>query len=97
MAPHQQRVIDEREQLQERLTKLLAFFQTPAFAALDSAERVRMPVQARYMRGYSAVLAERIAAFRQERDAEGAVLAKPDQVTGAVMARAEPVRCWKTD
>lgn len=63
MQPHQQRVVDEKNELDERLGKLLAFFQTPMFGTLSEAEQSRMRNQARFMDGYSAVLGERIAAF----------------------------------
>lgn len=63
LAPHQQRVVDEKNELSERLSKLLSFFQTPIFAGLDAAERTRLRNQARFMDGYLAVLEERIAAF----------------------------------
>ena len=38
LAPHQQRVVDEKNELSDRLSKLLCFFQTPIFAGLDAAE-----------------------------------------------------------
>lgn len=65
LAPHQQRVVDERAELSDRLSKLLCFFQTPIFAGLDAAERTRLRNQARFMDGYAAVLEERIAAFSE--------------------------------
>ena len=49
--------------LDERLGRLFAFFQTQTFEALPEAERSRLRNQARFMDGYSAVLQERIAAF----------------------------------
>ena len=39
MQPHQQRVVDEKTELDEKLTKLLAFFQTQTFTGLAEAER----------------------------------------------------------
>lgn len=62
-AAHQLRVVDEKRELDEKLTKLLNFFQTPMFDNLDEAERSRLRNQARFMDGYAAVLQERIAAF----------------------------------
>lgn len=61
--PHQQRVIDERIELADKLGKLYAFFQSPIFATLSEAERSRLRSQARFMDGYLAVLAERIEAW----------------------------------
>lgn len=66
LQPHQQRVVDEKNELSERLAKLLAFFQGPTFQTLNEAERSRLRNQARFMDGYAAVLEERIAAFRTE-------------------------------
>ncbi|MFZ2306826.1 MAG: hypothetical protein WAW73_20320 [Rhodoferax sp.] len=62
---HQQRVVDEKEEVSTRLAKLLSFFQGPIFPTLDEAERSRLRNQARFMDGYAAVLKERIAAFKQ--------------------------------
>ena len=61
--PHQLRVVLEKEDLDERITKLKAFFMNDAFKALPEAEQLRMRIQARFMDGYSAVLKERIEAF----------------------------------
>ena len=63
LPPHQQRVVEEKAALSEKLEKLLAFFQSPIFAGLSEAERARLRNQARFMDGYAAVLEERIAAF----------------------------------
>lgn len=63
LLPHQQRVLTEKADLDERLAKLLAFVQTPTFSSLSEAEQSRLRNQARFMDGYSAVLGERIAAF----------------------------------
>lgn len=62
-APYQQRVIDERAELADRLANLLAFLRSPLFERLDAAERSRLRNQARFMDGYLAVLGERIEAF----------------------------------
>ena len=66
MPPHQQRVITEKADLDEKLVKLIAFFQTPVFADLSEAERSRLRNQARFMDGYAAVLKERIVAFGEQ-------------------------------
>lgn len=63
LQPHQQRVVAEKADLDEKLAKLLAFFQTPAFRGLSVDEQSRLHSQAAYMKGYSTVLGERIAAF----------------------------------
>lgn len=63
MEPHQDRVVAEKRELDEKLSKLLAFFQTVVFTGLSEAEQSRLRNQARFMDGYSAVLGERIQAF----------------------------------
>ena len=63
LEPHQQRVVDEKAELDERLAKLDTFTHTAAFERLDGDERSRLLEQANLMTRYSAVLRERIAAF----------------------------------
>jgi hypothetical protein len=63
MQPHQQRVVDEKTELDEKLTKLNAFFSNSVFEKLPEAERLRLAKQANIMKDYSDVLSERIAAF----------------------------------
>ena len=62
--PHQQRVVNEKIDLDEKREKLGGFFETSMFRNLDSAEQARLRYQAVTMREYSAVLGERIAAFK---------------------------------
>ena len=63
-APHQQRVIDERRDLTEKLHKLILFFDTPIFRNdLEEAERVRLREQKMFMTIYRDILTERINAF----------------------------------
>lgn len=63
LQPHQQRVVTEKAELDKKLTKLNAFFNTEMFANLDDAEIERLQRQADIMAEYSDVLGERIAAF----------------------------------
>jgi hypothetical protein len=63
LPPHQQRVIEERQELENRRQKLSAFFGTQMFESLNPAEKERMKRQHDMMEGYSTVLGERIAAF----------------------------------
>ncbi len=64
MQPHQQRVVDEKNELDEKLTKLNAFVSAGTiFDTLASAEQERLRRQAGIMAEYSAVLGERIEAF----------------------------------
>lgn len=63
MQPHQQRVVDEKSELDDRHAKLLAFFGSPIYASLSADEQARLSQQAYFMSAYSGVLGERIAAF----------------------------------
>ena len=65
LAPHQQRVVDEKRDLDEKLQKLTAFISSESFATIvqDADERGRLVRQDEIMKDYSAVLGERIAAF----------------------------------
>lgn len=62
-ASHQQRVVDEKAELDDKLGKLVSFFSTAIYEGLDKDEKSRLQTQAHHMRGYSAVLGERIAHF----------------------------------
>lgn len=63
VAPHQQRVIDEKRELDEKREKLGVFKSAEFFATLPWQEQERLNTQAHIMTMYSAVLGERIAAF----------------------------------
>lgn len=63
LPPHQQRVLDEKQELDERLEKLLAFHSTPIFHGLPESEQSRLLSQGVAMRTYSKILGERIANF----------------------------------
>ncbi|WP_082439562.1 Gp49 family protein [Massilia sp. WF1] len=63
LQPHQQRVVDEKCELDARLAKLVPFFDTPIFAGLAEEEKQRLERQEDAMKAYSEILTERIAAF----------------------------------
>lgn len=68
LAPHQQRVVDEKAELDVKIGALAAFIDTfdkgfSIFAGLPEPERQRLYAQHRVMVEYSAILGERIAAF----------------------------------
>ena len=63
MAPHQQRVVEEKAELDTRLDKLRSFINTGDFDQVDSAERARLIRQAMIMTDYSRILSDRIEAF----------------------------------
>lgn len=63
MAPHQERVVEEKRDLDEKREKLLAFLSTDLFRGLDQAEKDRLRTQLSVMGLYSDILNQRIAAF----------------------------------
>ncbi len=64
MTDWQKRVVDEKEALDEKRVKLLAFIQSEASAKVEPDERLRLVAQLHFMDGYSQVLANRIANFK---------------------------------
>lgn len=64
LQPWQQRVVDEKRDLDARLGRLRDFMRTEAFAAVDWPERDRLTLQEAFMAGYSRTLEMRIRAFR---------------------------------
>lgn len=64
LQPHQQRVVDEKSELDNKLGKLHDFIQeSPIFKTLPDDEQKRIQRQDLVMAEYSQILAERIAAF----------------------------------
>ncbi|MDN6228453.1 MAG: hypothetical protein L0J12_04410 [Enterobacterales bacterium] len=64
MEPHQQRVVDEANELEDKLTKLSAFIESsPVFAGLDSMQQDLLKAQAGAMSAYLQILKLRIASF----------------------------------
>jgi hypothetical protein len=66
LQPHQQRVVDEKSELDSKLEKLLAFIDGGSgkiYNGLNTEERERLTTQARIMREYSDILTDRINAF----------------------------------
>lgn len=68
LQPHQQRVVHEKAELDEKIDKLAGFIGTfdkpySLFAGLPEPERQRLYAQHRAMVTYSTILGERIAAF----------------------------------
>lgn len=65
LQPHQQRVVVERDELQDKLTKLQAFTQSEKFTDVVKcqAERARLLKQQEIMLQYINVLNERISCF----------------------------------
>ena len=65
LLPHQQRVIEERRDLEERLSKLRAFIGTPLYDQQDKGEKLDLLNQACWMINYLACLDRRIARFTE--------------------------------
>lgn len=63
MPPYRQRVVDERNALDEKITALRTFIGAGMFITLALTERLRLGRQLVAMNAYSEVLNERIAAF----------------------------------
>lgn len=64
MQPHQQRVVDEKTELDNKLAKLKDFGKTAIFDSLPTEEKQRLTEQEMHMANYSDVLGRRIAAFQ---------------------------------
>lgn len=67
MQPHQERVVTEKTELDEKLAKLKEFCfgsNTKIFGSLDPQERDRLERQYDAMKLYSGILDERIANFK---------------------------------
>lgn len=62
-APYQQRVVEEREQLNEKISSLMAFIKTESFKALSNYDRTLLNLQAEIMGDYLAILTKRISRF----------------------------------
>ena len=64
MKPSQQRVVDEKRHLDEKIDKLRSFmFGNPTFTSVPLPEKIRLAKQLEAMELYSEVLGERISAF----------------------------------
>ena len=68
---YQQRVVTEKQELDEKLEKLNAFGRGDVFPTLPEEEQERLIRQSKIMDQYSVVLGERIAAFTQEEAPRG--------------------------
>jgi len=63
MEAYQERVVAEKEELDEKLSKLKAFTESEQFQSVPADEQGRMNRQHAAMEDYSNVLGERIANF----------------------------------
>lgn len=60
MDDFKQRLLDEKDQLEERLNKLDAFLESEKVKAIDDTQRALLKVQATAMNTYLQCLSERI-------------------------------------
>ncbi len=64
LAPHQQRVVDEKTELDKKAHALSQFIgHSPIFETIDAEEQERLKEQNDIMWQYSEILGKRIAAF----------------------------------
>jgi hypothetical protein len=64
MQPHQQRVVDEATDLEDKVTKLNAFIaSSPIFTGLDDTQQGLLVAQSGSMGAYLEILKLRIASF----------------------------------
>lgn len=63
MLPHQERVVAEKTELDDKIKKLGLFVEGETYKTLDGNERYRLTHQLATMREYSRILGERIEAF----------------------------------
>ena len=65
MQPHQQRVVDEKAELDKKATALSQFIgENRIFESVDQDEQERLREQCEVMWKYSEILGKRIAAFK---------------------------------
>ena len=64
MQPHEQRVVDEQAELEDKLRRLNDFTKVSTFHLLDSEEKTLLRMQLEVMRTYSSILGLRIANFK---------------------------------
>lgn len=63
MQPHEQRVLDEKKELDEKISKLSDFMHGDTFANLPGVDQGLLMVQIRAMKMYSEALSQRIQQF----------------------------------
>jgi hypothetical protein len=63
LQPHQERVVEEKKDLDTKIDKLKDFIEGPIHSTLPEEEKTRMATQLHHMKEYATVLGHRIAAF----------------------------------
>lgn len=89
LKPHQQRVLDEKNELDTKATALSKFIgESTIFPTLDAAEQGRLKEQCELMWEYSEILAARIAAFSPVEGAQAKCAPQTIRVNIEQMAKA---------
>ena len=65
LLPYQQRVVDEKQELDTKIGALSVFIAGVAFSTIPSDEQDRLTAQYLIMMAYSTILASRIKGFTQ--------------------------------
>ena len=65
MKDHELRVVNEKAELDDRITKLVVFMMHETYSSLPSVEQGLLMVQVRSMKMYSECLGDRIERFKQ--------------------------------
>lgn len=63
MEKHQQRVVEEKAELDQKIEKLSDFIDGAVFAAIDTEGQKLLRAQHILMQGYSSILRKRIQSF----------------------------------
>ena len=66
LKPYQERVVDEKEELDAKIEALRLFFNTDTFQSLHDRDKYLLVQQSGVMTTYSRILGDRIARFIQE-------------------------------
>jgi len=67
LQPHEERMIVESDELQEKITKLMAFLTTEPYSKLTKSNQELMMMQLGTMVDYYLILAKRISVFLGEK------------------------------
>lgn len=67
LLPHQQRVVEEKNELNEKLEKLRSFLDSDIYKTLDSVDKVDLKMQYNAMITYYHVLSRRILRFHEDK------------------------------
>jgi hypothetical protein len=94
LQPHQQRVVDEKTELDTKATALSKFIgESAIFPTLDAAEQERLKEQCEVMWEYSEILGARIAAFGSVDGTE--MLSKPHGIRVSIEQMAKAFEAWE--